>query len=55
MQARITGLEARLSDQTFLSRAPQAVVEKERSKLQDSQTKLHKTTERLKELGRMRT
>jgi valyl-tRNA synthetase len=54
LQARITGLEARLSDQTFLSKAPQAVVEKERSKLQDSQTKLQKTTERLKELGRMK-
>jgi len=54
LQGRITGLEARLSDQTFLSKAPQAVVDKERGKLRDSQTKLQKLTERLSELGRMK-
>jgi len=54
LHTRINGLEARLSDQTFLSKAPQAIVDKERAKLQDSQTKLQKMTERLTELGRMK-
>ena len=55
MQARIASLQARLSDQTFLSKAPQAIVDKERGKLQDFQTKLQKMTERLTELGRMKS
>jgi valyl-tRNA synthetase len=54
MQARIASLQARLNDQTFLSKAPQAIVDKERGKLQDFQTKLQKMTERLTELGRMK-
>jgi valyl-tRNA synthetase len=54
MEARIASLQARLSDQTFLSKAPQAVVDKERGKLQDFRTKLQKMTERLAELGRMK-
>ncbi len=54
MQARIASLQARLSDQTFLSKAPQAIVDKERGKLQDFQTKLQKMTERLAELARMK-
>ncbi len=54
LQARIDGLQARLGDQSFLSKAPQAVVDKERGKLQDWQTKLQKMTERLAELGRMK-
>ncbi len=54
LQARIDGLQARLGDQSFLSKAPQAVVDKERGKLQDWQMKLQKMTERLAELGRMK-
>jgi valyl-tRNA synthetase len=54
LQTRITGLQARLSDQTFLSKAPPAVVEKERSKLHDWQTKLQKIGDRLAELSRMK-
>jgi len=55
LQGRITGLKARLSDQTFLSRAPQPVVDKERGKMQDSQTRLQKIDERLAELSRMKS
>ena len=55
LQGRITGLKARLSNQTFLSRAPQPVVDKERGKMQDSQTRLQKIDERLAELSRMKS
>ncbi len=51
-QARIAGLRARLDDQAFLSRAPRAVVDKERGKLQDYERKLRQAEERLAELGR---
>ncbi len=54
LQTRIAGLQARLSDQTFLSKAPPAVVDKERGKLRDSQIRLQKIDERLNELGRMK-
>ena len=54
LQTRITGLQAHLSDRTFLSKAPPAVVEKERSKLHDWQTKLQKIGDRLAELSRMK-
>ena len=52
LQTRIAGLAARLGDQAFLSRAPQAVVDKERGKLQDSELKLRKVAQRLAEIGR---
>ncbi|MDM8000799.1 MAG: valine--tRNA ligase [Dehalococcoidia bacterium] len=55
LQTRIAGLQTRLADQTFLAKAPPAVVEKERGKLRDSETRLSKIDERLKELGRART
>jgi valyl-tRNA synthetase len=55
LQNRIASLKARLSDQTFLSRAPQPVVDKERGKMQDSQTRLQKIDERLAELSRMKS
>ncbi len=51
LENRIAGLQARLNDQAFLSKAPQAVVDKERGKLQDWQAKLQKITQRLVELG----
>jgi valyl-tRNA synthetase len=54
LQARIASLEGRLIDETFLSKAPQAVVDKERAKLRDWQTKLQKTDDRLAELSRMK-
>ena len=55
LQNRIAGLKTRLSDQAFLSKAPQQVVEKERSKLQDWQARLQKIDERLAELIRMKS
>jgi valyl-tRNA synthetase len=53
LQTRITGVEARLSDRAFLSRAPQPVVDKERGKLKDSETRLQKIEKRLAELSEM--
>jgi valyl-tRNA synthetase len=55
LQVRITRLEARLGDQSFLSKAPQPVVDKERGKLRESQTRLRKIDERLGELNRMKS
>ncbi len=54
LENRIADLRARLSDQAFLSKAPQAVVDKERGKLQDYELKLSKTAQRLAELGGMK-
>jgi valyl-tRNA synthetase len=47
----ITSLEARLHNDAFVSKAPAAVVEKERSRLVDYQTKLSGLRDRLAELG----
>jgi valyl-tRNA synthetase len=55
LQTRIAGLEARLSDRAFLSKAPPPVVDKERGKMADSQTRLRRIDERLAELGRMKS
>jgi valyl-tRNA synthetase len=50
LQAKIARLETRLSDSTFLSKAPSLIIEKERGKLLDSQGKLEKIEERLTQL-----
>ena len=46
----VSGVEARLNDQAFLSRAPEDVVEKEREKLASSRDKLGKLTSLLSQL-----
>ena len=51
LQARIAGLEARLRDNSFLSKAPPSIVEKEQGKLLDSQSRRKKLEERLAQLG----
>jgi len=50
LEARIAALRARLDDEAFLSRAPAAIVEKERAKLTDAQARLEKVGRRLAEL-----
>jgi valyl-tRNA synthetase len=50
LQAKIAHLETRLSDSTFLSKAPSLIIERERGKLLDSQGKLEKIEERLTQL-----
>ena len=47
----IAGLEARLANHAFVTRAPGAVVEKERARLADYQAKLSGLRDRLTELG----
>jgi len=51
LQARIANNMARLSDETFLSKAPSAIIEKEKGKLINSQDKLKKLEDRLTQLG----
>ena len=51
LQARITGLEARLGDDSFMSKAPSSVIEKEREKLLDSEGRLEKIKQRLAQLS----
>ncbi len=51
MQREIERLETRLKDETFLSRAPAAVVEKEQSKLQSYKDKLLRLQQELQQLG----
>ena len=51
LQARIANNIARLSDNTFLSKAPSAIIEKEKGKLTHSQDRLKKLDERLAQLG----
>jgi len=50
-QAEIARIEARLKDQSFLSKAPPDVVEREREKLTALQAKRERMMERLAELG----
>jgi len=50
-RARLVGLEERLSDQAFLSRAPSQVVEKERQKLVALQDRIRRLELELTELG----
>jgi valyl-tRNA synthetase len=50
-QAEITRIEKLLLDESFTTKAPAAVVEKERQKLSDRKDKLGKLNERLAQLG----
>jgi len=50
LQAKIARLESRLRDSTFLSKAPSLIIERERGKLLDSQSRLEKIEERLTQL-----
>jgi valyl-tRNA synthetase len=50
-QAQIAALEARLKDKAFLSKAPEAVVAKERAKLAERQDKLKRLKEQLARFG----
>ncbi|MFW6150882.1 MAG: valine--tRNA ligase [Chloroflexota bacterium] len=50
LESRIAGLEARLADQTFLTKAPQQVVAKERTRLDDLRDRLARVDA---ELGRL--
>ena len=54
LQGRIASLEARLKDNAFLSKAPPAIVDKERGKLLDFQGRLEKLELRLAQLDRLR-
>ncbi len=51
LQARIANNIARLSDDTFLSKAPSAIIEKEKEKLIHSKDRLEKLEGRLAQLG----
>jgi valyl-tRNA synthetase len=51
-QTKITQLRIRLNDSSFLSKAPANVVEKERGKLLESQSRLKKLEERLSQLSK---
>lgn len=51
LQAKITGLKARLGDASFMSKAPSSVIEKEREKLLDSEGRLEKIKQRLAQLS----
>jgi len=53
LQGRLASLDARLSDEAFLSKAPAAVVEKERGRLVDLQGRLEKVQLRLAQLERL--
>ncbi len=50
LEARTADLRARLGGEAFVSKAPQAVVEKERRRLLDAEDKLRKIEERLAQL-----
>jgi valyl-tRNA synthetase len=50
LQAKIARLETRLSDSTFLSKAPSLIIEREQGKLLDSRVRLGKIKERLTQL-----
>jgi valyl-tRNA synthetase len=51
LRANIARLEQHLQDNTFLSKAPAAVVERERGRLSESQDMLRKLEDRLSELA----
>ena len=51
-RARIAQLEARLKDRSFLTRAPQAVVDKERSRLAELKDRLKRIEAELSQLSR---
>jgi len=50
LQAKIARLETRLSDSTFLSKAPPLIIEREQGKLLDSRVRMGKIEERLAQL-----
>ena len=50
LEARIAAGRARLKDDTFLAKAPSAIIEKEKGKLSDSEERLAKLEERLAQL-----
>jgi len=49
-QAEVTRLEARLKDEAFLTKAPTAVVDKERTKLAARKDKLERLKQHLNQL-----
>jgi valyl-tRNA synthetase len=51
LEVRIAGLKNRLSGESFLSKAPSSVIEKERAKLLDTEGRLEKTKGRLAQLS----
>ncbi|MEM7033995.1 MAG: valine--tRNA ligase, partial [Chloroflexota bacterium] len=51
LEKRIAGSRKTLSNENFVSKAPPAVVEKEREKLADLEAQVYKITERLETLG----
>jgi valyl-tRNA synthetase len=52
LEGRIADLKSRLSNESFLTKAPAAVVNKEQMKLLDSESRLEKIDERLAQLSR---
>jgi valyl-tRNA synthetase len=52
LEGRIADLKSRLSNVSFLTKAPAEVVKKEQMKLLDSESRLEKTDERLAQLSR---
>ena len=50
-QAKVTRLEARLKDKTFLTKAPAAIIDKERQKLMAGRDKLERLKQQLDEFG----
>ena len=51
IKAEVSRIERLLTDDSFINKAPAAVVEKERQKLSDRKDKLAKLNERLAQLG----
>jgi valyl-tRNA synthetase len=51
LESEVTRLEARLKEKNFLTKAPAAVVEKERERLAARKTKLARLTEQLEKRG----
>ena len=52
LEGRIAGLKSRLGNESFLTKAPAEVVNKEQMKLLDSESRLEKIDERLAQLSR---
>ena len=53
LQKEIARLDKKLSNQGFLSKAPAAVVEKEKGKLADYQEKMAALTKRMEDLAKL--
>ncbi len=54
LKGRLRGIEAKLANQNFVTRAPQAIVERERTKLETCRVQLTKLQDKLTLLGRGR-